>query len=241
MSRSGRNKNMFTDALARTMRTLMTSHFVGLLLKTMILTLIAFTLFLVLIFSGLKSVTFFETTTLEWLSDGLLTVGFGVIAWALLPALLPMIAAFFQESIANSIERMEYPDYMPPKMLAPWHWEMWESVKFALLVIGLNLLLFWTYFIPVFGQFTYFAVNGYLIGREFFETAAGRHIGRVEAKKLRRNHRLPAILAGIAIVGFTLVPIVQLAAPFIGVAIMVHLFHAMPKDSVDVLPPNNNP
>jgi len=133
---------MFTEALARTMRTLMTSHFVGLLFKTMILALVFFTLFLLLAITGLRSFSFFQDGAMEWFADIGLTFITGYLTWLLLPAFLPMVAAFFQESIANNIEDVEYPGYMPPKMLAPWHQEGWECVKFVLLVIVLHLLLF---------------------------------------------------------------------------------------------------
>jgi len=153
-----------------------------------------------------------------------------------LPVLLPLVAAFFQETIANRIEEKDYPEFMPPACERPFLRELWEDVKFVALVLLLNILLLWSYFTPL-APFTYYGLNGYLIGREFFETAAARHIGKKNAKALRKQHRFPAFLCGVSIVFLTNVPVVQLIAPFVGVALMVHLYHLMPKKAQEILPP----
>lgn len=227
---------MFTRALARTTRTLTSSHFLGLLIKTMLLTLIVFTLFVIASWFGFNSFDFFADSTTEMLADIGLTFFVGIITYLLLPVLLPVIAAFFQESIANRIEEKDYPEFMPPACERPFAQELWEDTKFVGLVLGLNLLLIWTYFIPVVNLFTYYGLNGYLIGREFFETAAARHIGKKNAKKLRKQHSTSAFLCGASIVFLTNIPVVQLIAPFVGVAMMVHLYHLLPK-SEEILPP----
>lgn len=227
---------MFARALARTARTLRSPHFLGLLVRTMLLALIAFTLFFIAVWFGLRSFDLFADSTVEFFADAGMTVFFGIIAYMLLPVLLPLIAAFFQESIANRIEEKDYPEFMPPACERPFFHELWEDSKFVALVLALNILLVWTYFIPVVNLFTYYGLNGYLIGREFFETAATRHLGKTKAKALRRRYRFPAFLCGICIVFLTNIPLVQLIAPFVGVALMVHLYHLMPK-AEEVLPP----
>lgn len=227
---------MFTRAIARTFRTLSSSHFAGLLIKTMLLTLIAFTLFLIAIGFGMTQFVLFEDATLELAADIGTTIFVGIATYLLLPVLLPAIAAFFQESIANRIENKDYPEFMPPACERPLMAELWEDTKFVGLVLALNILLIWTYFIPFVGFFTYYGLNGYLIGREFFETAAARHIGKKNAKKLRKENSTPVFLCGAAIVFLTNIPLVQLIAPFVGVAVMVHLYHLMPK-SEEILPP----
>lgn len=225
---------MFIRALARTTRTLLSPAFVGLLLKSMLIALVAYSLFVLVVGFGLRHFDFFpDQWEAELAADIGLTLGVGILSYLLLPIMLPLVAAFFQEQIANRIEGETYPEYMPPSFKPKFMEELWEDAKFVLLVIVLNLLLFWTYF---FFPLTYYLLNGYLIGREFFETAAARHIGKQQAKRLRKAHRLPTILAGMLIVFLTNVPLVQLIAPFVGVAIMVHLYHLMPKKT-EFLPP----
>lgn len=222
---------MFSKALLRTFRTLTSPHFLALLIKTALITLIGFSCFIVLIVVALRATTLF-TSDYEWMMDIFLGMGAVIIGWLLLPVLVPMIAAFFQESIANRIEERDYPEFMPPAVERPWHVELWEDSKFVLLLLGLNILCLPLFLIPVVNLFTYYGLNSYLIGREFFETVGARHIGKVAAKKLRKENRMPALLAGFVIVVLANVPIVNLATPFIGVALMVHLYHALPKQEV---------
>lgn len=229
---------MFARAFARTIRTLSSSHFLGLLVKTALLALIAYTLFLLAAAMGLRSFDLFENATTELVADAGFTIFFGIVAYLLLPILLPLIAAFFQESIADRIENKDYPEYMPPACERPFLKELWDDTKFVGLVLLLNILLVWSYFTPL-APFTYYGLNGYLIGREFFETAATRHIGRDNAKKLRKEHGFSVFLCGVSIVFLTNIPVVQLIAPFVGVAMMVHLYHLAPKKEV-LLPPTQD-
>lgn len=227
---------MFARAFARTLSTMRSPHFLGLLLKTALITLLVFLLFVVGAGAGMRSFDLTGGGWMEWTLDVMLTFGAGFIAWLLLPALVPAIAAFFQETIADTIEKRDYPQFMPPAVQRPFWQELWEDSKFVVLIIVVNLVFFVTYFIPFVGFFTYYGVNGYLIGREFFETAAARHIGKNNAKALRKKYPAPAFLCGVLIVFCTNVPVLNLVSPFIGVAIMVHLFHLLPKRE-EFLPP----
>ena len=70
---------------------------------------------------------------------------------------------------------------------------------------------------------SFFLVNGYLLGREFFEFAAMRHRPEAEAKMFRRKHSTTIFLAGLVIAAFLAVPVVNLATPLFAAAMMVHL------------------
>lgn len=226
---------MFFRACLRSIRTLQSPETIALLVKSAIVALIAFIFFLIGVGVLLANITFVGEGAAEWLLDAALTFGAGFISWLLLPTLLPAIAAFFQEQIANRIERQDYPEFIPPKHEAPWYVDLWEESKFVVLLIFLNIL-----FLPfIFFPFIHFMLNSYLIGREFFETAAARHLGPKHARTFRRQHRMPVLLAGMATVGLALVPFVQLIAPFIGVALAVHLYHLLPKPA-EILPPEDD-
>jgi CysZ protein len=64
-----------------------------------------------------------------------------------------------------------------------------------------------------------------LLGREYFELAAMRHHPLDKAKQLRRSHQNTVFLAGSLIAAFVLIPIVNLATPLFGMALMVHVHH----------------
>ena len=69
----------------------------------------------------------------------------------------------------------------------------------------------------------FFLVNGYLLGREFFEFAAMRFRPEAEAKALRSKHAGTVFLAGLVIAAFLAVPLLNLLTPLFAAAMMVHL------------------
>jgi uncharacterized protein involved in cysteine biosynthesis len=51
----------------------------------------------------------------------------------------------------------------------------------------------------------------------------------VEAKALRRRHRAAVFTAGLFIAGFVSIPVLNLATPLFGTALMVHVHKRMMK------------
>ncbi|MEZ5931772.1 MAG: EI24 domain-containing protein [Alphaproteobacteria bacterium] len=212
-------------ALLKTLRTLARPYFLNILLLSLAATVVAFGI-LFLIVGYLLSVTAFVSTGwLELILDWTAGLGTGVLAWFLFPAFLPLVASLFLEQIAGTIERREYGLANPPS-LTFWP-EVRAGLKFTGLALILNLMALPLYVIPVLFPFVYYALNSYLLGREFFETVAGRHVGRKEANAVRRQHRVSVLLAGLIITLGATLPLVGLFAPFASVALMVHLYQTM--------------
>lgn len=207
-----------------TFRTLRQPEFLKLILKTALFTLLGFTLFLMVMGAIARGFIDHEHAAVEGIFDIGATIGISMLGWMLLPALLPLIAMFFQDSIADKIEAIDYPDSHPPQVVRSWYKEFWQESKFMLVLVVVTLfsLPFLFLFPPA-----YYIVGGYLLGREFFENVAARHLGKREARTFRRQHRWKVFLAGLSIIFLTNVPFLNLAAPFVGVAIMVHLFHRL--------------
>ena len=82
---------------------------------------------------------------------------------------------------------------------------------FLLLIPGVNLIAF-------------YLGNGYLLGREYFELAAMRHLPAAEARQLRQANRGLVFLCGVIIAGLASVPIVNLLTPLFATAFMVHVY-----------------
>ncbi len=87
------------------------------------------------------------------------------------------------------------------------------SIKFFGVVIIGNLIALMLLFIPGINIIAFFLVNGYLLGREFFEFAAMRFRSAEEAKLLRSRHSGTVFAAGLVIALFLAVPIVNLLTP----------------------------
>ena len=58
---------------------------------------------------------------------------------------------------------------------------------------------------------------------EYFELAAMRFHPPAQTKRLRQSHQARIFLAGMMIALFVLIPIVNLATPLFGMAMMVHV------------------
>ena len=68
-------------------------------------------------------------------------------------------------------------------------------------------------------------LNTHLLGREFFESEAGHHHGKPEARQMLKQNRAAVYAGGLVITLLTLTPIVNLFMPLVAVVWMVHLYH----------------
>ena len=144
--------------------------------------------------------------------------------------MVPVASAFsglFLEEIADAVEDRHYPGLppVPPVRLGD---SLVDSLNFLGLVIAANVLALVLYifagpFIPV----VFWAVNGWLLGREYFTLVATRRLGREGAKALRAQNSGRIWLAGILMAAPLSVPLVNLVIPVLGVATFTHLFHRM--------------
>jgi uncharacterized protein involved in cysteine biosynthesis len=73
----------------------------------------------------------------------------------------------------------------------------------------------------------FYALNGYLLGREYFELVALRRLDESSTRALRKAYQGSIFLSGVMIAVLTSVPLVNLAAPVIATAFMVHLFESL--------------
>jgi len=80
----------------------------------------------------------------------------------------------------------------------------------------------------------FWIVNGFLLGREYFQLVALRRVDRAEAAALRRKHFATIWLTGTAMAVPLSIPLVNLIVPIAGVAIFTHQFHRVVKDATYV-------
>ena len=159
---------------------------------------------------------------LGWIAA--IALGFGLFTGAvlLMPAVTALVASFFADEIADLVERRHYPADPPGVALPLWPAAA-EGVKTALLataiyVCALPFLLF-----AGAGAVLFFVATAWLLGREYFQLAAMRFHPVAEAKALHRRHRGTVFTAGLFIAGFVSIPILNLATPLFGTALMVHM------------------
>jgi CysZ protein len=139
-----------------------------------------------------------------------------------LPAVSALVAGFFLDDAAELVERADFPGDAPGRAL-PAGRALLYGARFAGLALLVNLAALTLFFIPFVNLFAFFAANAYLLGREYFELAAGRYRPLPEAAQIRREHRATVLLAGAMVAGLVLVPFLNLLTPLFGIALMVHV------------------
>jgi uncharacterized protein involved in cysteine biosynthesis len=153
-----------------------------------------------------------------------IALGLGLVAGAvlLMPAVTALVASFFADEIADLVERSHYPTDPPGAALPLWLAAV-EGIKTALLAIAVYLCALPFFLFAGAGAVLFFVATAWLLGREYFELAAMRFRPVAEAKAFRRRHQATVFTAGLFIAGFVSVPILNLATPLFGTALMVHM------------------
>jgi len=168
-----------------------------------------------------------------WILTIVAALGLVVGAIFLMPAVTALVAGLFADEIAELVER-SYPGE-PVGMPVSIPRALMESVKFALLSIGVYLCAVPFLLLVGIGAVMFFFATAYLQGRQYFELAAMRFHPPAEAKALRKAHRGTVFGGGLLIAAFVSIPIVNLATPLFGTAFMVHVhkrLHASQRERI---------
>ncbi len=139
------------------------------------------------------------------------------------PGVATVLMGLFLDDIAEAVEKRYYPDdpVGKPLALGP---TIWESVKFAALLIVVNILVIPAYFIPGVNVALYYVMNGYFLSRQYFEMVAWRHMPLTHVYALRRRVQWRIFPAGLIIAFIMTIPVLNILAPVVLTAVMVHLF-----------------
>ncbi len=151
----------------------------------------------------------------------------------LLSPVTALIAGLFLDDVAEVVEKRDYAEDVPgtPMPLGP---AILSSVKFLGVVIAGNIVALFLLFIPGINLVAFFLVNGYLLGREFFEFAAMRFRSPDEARLFRQKHASTVFMAGLVIAVFLAIPIVNLLTPLFAAGMMVHLHKLLSRRELGV-------
>ncbi len=151
----------------------------------------------------------------------------------LLSPVTALIAGLFLDDVAEVVEKRDYPTDAAGTAM-PLAASISSSIKFLGVVILGNIVALFLLFIPGINIVAFFLVNGYLLGREFFEFAAMRFRSPAEARQFRARHAGTVFLAGLVVAGFLAVPIVNLLTPLFAAGMMVHLNKLLSRKELGV-------
>ena len=171
----------------------------------------------------------FAWRPLNWLVEALGGLAVLALSWLLFPAVVTLILGLFLDRVAAVVEALDYPGKGPPRR-RPVGESIAAPLRLGALTIALNLLALPLYlFVPGINLVLFLALNGYLLGREYFEVVALRRLDAGAARAMRSRFGGRVFIGGVAIAGLFAIPLVNLVAPVVATAFMVHLFEALPR------------
>lgn len=163
------------------------------------------------------------------LLQGATIVGFFIASAFLMFPVAAIFVGLFLDQVADAVEETHFPgagETRRPGILEG----LVGGLGFAGVILGANVAALILYLLlPPFAPLIFYAMNGYLMGREFFQMIAARHLGPAEAVRLRKAHWLRVWLAGLLVAIPLSVPLLNLLAPVLGVATMTHQYHRLAR------------
>lgn len=218
---------MIAISFRRALAQLPDPAFRGVLVKSLLISLVVFVLLGAGLWAGLLVVPETGYGWLDWTIAALSSLGFLLGMMLLFPAVMTAAIGIFLDDIADAVERRYYADDSPGRPLATMP-AIWSALRFLGLVLAVNILLLPLYAILLFFPPLLYGlsllVNGYLVGREYFEVVAYRYQPRAEANLLRRRRRGDIWLCGVLIVLLLTIPLVNFLVPIVATAFMVHVY-----------------
>lgn len=180
-----------------------------------------------------------DTFTLPWIGE--ITWVESLLSWGSLVLMLvlsvflmvPVASAFsglFLDDVAEAVEARHYPA-LPRARPVPFTEALGDSLRFLGVIVAANAVALVLYVLSgPFAPLVFWAVNGYLLGREYFQMSAMRRLGRAGAAELRRRHGGQIFVAGLLMAAPLTLPFVNLLVPVLGAATFTHIFHRLNGD-----------
>lgn len=148
-------------------------------------------------------------------------------AFLMIPA-ASLLTGLHLNAVADEVEAQHYPALGPSthqNSYKLWH----DSVNYFGLMFAINAVSFLSFalFGLLWGLVLFWALNGWLLSREYVTMIAERRLDPATIRAFRQRHRGPLLLAGIALAVMLSVPLLNLLMPAIGIAAFTHLTHAL--------------
>ncbi|MEM6971959.1 MAG: EI24 domain-containing protein [Pseudomonadota bacterium] len=139
--------------------------------------------------------------------------------------MIPVSAAFvtlFVDRIVVAVDLRHYPDRRGAARRRVLE-QVGEAARTMVIIVLVNLLaLILLLLTGPLAPFLFYALNGYILGRETFETVAAHYMSATEARVLRRRNRFTVWFGGILMAVPLTIPIMNLLIPVLGTAAFTH-------------------
>lgn len=149
-----------------------------------------------------------------------------LLAFVLLAPVSIITANVLFDVVAERVEKSRLAPAPAGTGMAPLK-SLSAGLKIAGLALLLNVLAIPLYFVPVVNLVTFWCLNGFLMGREYFLLAALRYRNWEEAQALRARYPLTVFLGGLACAVCLTVPLLNLAGALFAIATMARLHRSL--------------
>jgi len=202
----------------------------GVVLRSIGLTLLLFVLLFVGFEFALAHLPTLGATWVNHLIELLAPILFILMAGFFGAPVAAIFGAFFLDRVANAVEARAYPEEQTAQGTRP-STAISAGARLGVLALAINLglLLLDAEIVPPVPEIVGIFANAWLLGREYFELAALRHMSRVAAENLRRRNGWTVFAAGAIISLISSIPVLDLLAPLFGAAFMVHLYQRLER------------
>ena len=169
-----------------------------------------------------------EAGILGWVAYAAGPVGAALLALLLFLPVATVIAVLFLDRVAEAVERRWYPR-VPPAAPAPLSHQIWDGLELGLQVLAMQVLaLVLSVLLPGVGLLLGWLVAAWALGRGLFVAVAMRRMGLREARLACRARLPEVVVQGGLMAALGVVPVLNLLAPVLGAAALVHVLHAPP-------------
>ncbi|WP_231730466.1 EI24 domain-containing protein [Celeribacter halophilus] len=170
-----------------------------------------------------------------WIDNALSIGSFFLMIGLSVFLMVPVASAFtgiFLEEVSEAVEDRHYPGLpeVPRQSIVD---IVVDSLSFLGVIIVANVIALVLYLVlNVAAPLIFWALNGFLLGREYFQMVAMRRLGREEAKAARKRHMPEIWLAGALMAIPLTIPVVNLLIPVLGAATFTHMFMRLEGDKL---------
>ncbi|MGH1331016.1 MAG: EI24 domain-containing protein [Paracoccaceae bacterium] len=168
-----------------------------------------------------------EITWVDNIASGASVLVMLVLSMFLMVPVASAFTGFFLDNVAAAVEEKHYP-HLPKVKPIPFSETLRDSAAFLGLIVVANIAALLVYALTtIAAPLIFWTLNGFLLGREYFQLVAMRRLGREGAKIARARHGTTILMAGILMAVPLSIPLVNLLVPILGAATFTHLFHRL--------------
>jgi uncharacterized protein involved in cysteine biosynthesis len=149
--------------------------------------------------------------------------------WLLFRAIAVAVIGLFGDEVVAAVEARYYPAAHATAQPVPFARSLAMGLGSAGRAISVNLLLLPVYLLLIVTgvgtPILFFAVNGWLLGRDLGDMVAARHMPAARLSEWRKQTTARRFVLGLIGTGLFVVPVLNLVAPVLGAAMATHVFH----------------